>query len=91
MYRHAEHLLGNNPDGSPFTNSFGFHFNARAENYLEIGWRTGDAILDSGFTGSEIVPEPHAGFLLIIGGLMLLIGTRYRVRARLSAVPVRNR
>ena len=82
---------GNNPDGSPFTNGFGFHFNARAENYLEIGWRTGDAILDSGFTGSETVPEPHAGCLLIIGGLMLLIGRESHARAKLSTVRVRSR
>jgi len=29
----------------------GYHFEARAENYLEIGWRTGTAILNNGFTG----------------------------------------
>ena len=30
----------------------GFHFEARAENYLEIGWRTGKAIIENGYTGS---------------------------------------
>lgn len=34
----------------------GFHFEARAENYLEIGWRTGKAIIENGYTGSESVP-----------------------------------
>ena len=34
------------------------HWEGLAENYLEVGWRTGEAIIASGFTGSESV-EPH--------------------------------
>ncbi len=33
----------------------GFHFEARAENYLEIGWRAAQAALKHGYTGSEKV------------------------------------
>lgn len=40
---------GNNQDGAAFSNEWGYHFNARAENYLEIGWRAAGAALDNGF------------------------------------------
>jgi hypothetical protein len=32
---------GNNENGVPFTTDYGYHFNVRAENFLEIGWRAG--------------------------------------------------
>jgi len=35
----------------------GFHFEARAEIYLEIGWRAGQAILKNNYTGSAKVDE----------------------------------
>ena len=46
---------GNNDFGAPFTADFGFHFHARAENYLEIGWKAGGAVIDSGFLGESEV------------------------------------
>lgn len=36
----------------------GYHFEARAENFLEIGWRTGSAILSNGFTGGGGTTHP---------------------------------
>jgi len=44
---------GPNAAGGLFTNGYGYHFHARAENFLEIGYRIGDAIVANGFTGSE--------------------------------------
>jgi hypothetical protein len=40
---------GNNDGGAPFSTGWGYHYNARAENYLEIGWRAAGAALDNGF------------------------------------------
>ena len=34
---------GNNDGGAAFSTGWGYHFNARAENYLEIGWRAAGA------------------------------------------------
>ena len=48
---------GPNPEGNPFSDVAAYHFHARPENYLEIGYRIGTAILDNGFTGTEDVPE----------------------------------
>ncbi|MDG2122882.1 MAG: hypothetical protein P8J87_04245, partial [Verrucomicrobiales bacterium] len=42
-------MKGNDWPGFPFSQEWGFHFNARAENYLEIGWRIGIAAFDSGY------------------------------------------
>jgi hypothetical protein len=42
-------LWGNNELGVPFSTEWGYHFNARAENYLEIGWRIGGAALANGY------------------------------------------
>ena len=50
-------MIGQNR-GYGFSGNWGYHFNAKAENYLEIGWRTGQAIVELGFTGSETVGEP---------------------------------
>jgi len=56
---------GNNNSGAPFSQGWGYHFHARAENFLEIGWKAGGAALDNGMTGSERVPEPSTGALLL--------------------------
>jgi hypothetical protein len=40
---------GNNEPGVPFSTEWGYHFNARAENYLEVGWRIGGAALANGY------------------------------------------
>ncbi len=45
---------GLNSAGAPFTSGYGYHFHARAENFIEIGYRIGQAIIDNGFTGSEV-------------------------------------
>ena len=68
---------GLNSAGEIFSDGFGFHFHARPENFLQIGALIGDSALANGFTGSESVPEPHSGLLLIVGGLFLLIGPQY--------------
>ena len=63
---------GLNASGELFSDGFGSHFHVRPENYLEIGYRVGDAILDKNFTGSEVVPEPTSLALMGLGGLILL-------------------
>jgi len=40
---------GPNESGASFSQSRGFHYHARAENFLEIGWLTAGAVLDNGF------------------------------------------
>ena len=40
---------GDNESGNPFTTSYGFHFHARAENFLELGWLAGGAVVDNGY------------------------------------------
>ena len=42
---------GNNELGASFSQGWGFHFHARAENFLEIGWKAAGAALDTGFLG----------------------------------------
>ena len=64
---------GNNNSGAPFSTSWGYHFNAKAENYLEIGWRMGQAALDNNF-----IPEPATMALLALGGLAVLRRRRNR-------------
>ncbi|MGI9456486.1 MAG: sialate O-acetylesterase [Aeoliella sp.] len=71
---------GLNSAGEIFSDNFGFHFHARPENFLQIGALIGDSILDNGFTGSESIPEPCSGLLLISGGLFLLVELRSRDR-----------
>ncbi|MCH7227033.1 hypothetical protein [Haloferula sp. A504] len=48
-------LIGNDwtAQGYPFTLDFGSHFNGRAENYLEVGWRVGKAVVDNGYLDSS--------------------------------------
>ena len=31
----------------------GFHFEARVENYIQIGWRAAQAVMDNGFLGKK--------------------------------------
>jgi hypothetical protein len=64
---------GNNEHGVAFSTGWGYHFNARAENFLEVGWRIGQVALDNGF-----VPEPATMALLALGGLALLRRRRNR-------------
>ncbi|BCX50325.1 hypothetical protein HAHE_42330 [Haloferula helveola] len=40
---------GDNESGNPFTTDYGFHFHARAENFLEMGWLAGGAVLDNNY------------------------------------------
>ena len=63
---------GPNPQGNPFSDINGSHFHSRPENYLEIGYRIGDALVDNGFTGSEVGPEPASLAWLGVGGLLVL-------------------
>jgi hypothetical protein len=63
---------GNSNSGSPFSTNWGYHFNAKAENYLEIGWRMGQAAVDNDFIGSEAIPEPSTLALLTMGAVGLL-------------------
>lgn len=49
-----------------------YHYGGRAEAYIEIGWRIGDAVIDNGYTGSEVVPEPASLTLMGVGGLLVL-------------------
>jgi len=63
---------GNSNSGSPFSTGWGYHFNAKGENYLEIGWRMGQAAIDNEFTGTEVIPEPTTLAILGMGGLCVL-------------------
>ncbi len=69
-------MIGNSwgqiESGQPVSNGWGYHFNARPENFLEIGWRTGQKALDLGMTGTDPAPEPATGLLLGLGALTLL-------------------
>ena len=40
---------GDNDSGEPFSQGWGYHFHARAENFLEIGWKAAGSVLDNGF------------------------------------------
>jgi len=76
LYFNTDNMIGtnwgNNEDGQPFSTSWGYHYNARAENYLEIGWRIGTAIVDNGWTGTDPAPEPGTLGLLAVAGLAIL-------------------
>lgn len=48
---------GLNAAGKTFSDGAGFHFHSRAENFLEMGYRIGAAILNNGYTGSEELTE----------------------------------
>ncbi|GAA5494998.1 hypothetical protein Rhal01_01167 [Rubritalea halochordaticola] len=37
---------GDNENGVPFSTGWGYHFNARAEHFLEIGWKAAGSVLD---------------------------------------------
>jgi len=67
---------GNSNSGSPFSTGWGYHFNAKGENYLEIGWRAGQAAIDNNFTGTDPAPEPTSFALLALG----MLGLRRRRR-----------
>ncbi|NQU23277.1 MAG: PEP-CTERM sorting domain-containing protein [Candidatus Nealsonbacteria bacterium] len=70
---------GNNDSGDPFSQRWGYHFHARAEDFLEIGWKATGAAIDNGFTGSEVIPEPSTVAILFTGLLaMALFGWRRR-------------
>ncbi|MEM6689483.1 MAG: dockerin type I domain-containing protein [Planctomycetota bacterium] len=43
---------GSNRDGDPWNDTLDFHFDGKAENFLELGWVAGQTILDNGFTGN---------------------------------------
>ncbi len=73
-------MIGNNWPGYSFSTSWGYHFNARAENYLEIGWRIGQYAIDNGYTGTDPAPEPATLGLLGLGAIGLL-RRRRRTRA----------
>ena len=64
---------GNNNSGVPFSQGWGYHFHARAENFLEIGWKAAGAAIDNGFTGSEVIPEPSTVAMLLTGLLALAL------------------
>ena len=65
---------GNNEHGVPFSTKYGYHFNAKPENFLEMGWQIGQAAIDNDF-----IPEPTTLGLLGLGALGLL---KRRRRAR---------
>ena len=70
---------GNNNSGVPFSQGWGYHFHARAENFLEIGWKAGAAAIEIGLTGSEVVPEPSTVAMLLTGlAATALFGRRQR-------------
>lgn len=50
---------GNNDGGDPFSASWGYHFHARAENFLEIGWLAYSAIDALGLV--EATPALYLG------------------------------
>ncbi|MDP6635990.1 MAG: PEP-CTERM sorting domain-containing protein [Phycisphaerae bacterium] len=66
------HYGGLNASGNPFNKGYGSHFHVRPENYLEIGWRVADTIIENNFTGSETVPEPTTLAVLAAGTLAML-------------------
>ena len=68
---------GNSNSGSPFSTGWGYHFNAKAENYIEIGWQMGQAAVDNEFTGSEVVPEPTT-LAMLAAGAAVLVRRRWR-------------
>ncbi len=44
---------GLNSIGGTFSDGYGYHFHARPENFLQMGWWIGDAVLANGYTGSQ--------------------------------------
>ncbi len=77
VWRNSDDRSRNN-----FTDAYGYHFHSRAENYLQIGWRTGQAVIESGFTGTEVVPEPSTFVLAALAAVMGLGAWRRRCRGR---------
>ncbi len=61
---------GLNSFGELFSDGWGYHFHARPENFLQMGWLIGEAILENGYVGT-VVPEPASFILLTIGGVWL--------------------
>ncbi len=72
---------GNNEHGVPFSTGWGYHFNARPENFLEIGWKIGQAAIDNDF-----IPEPATIGLLGLGAVGLLRKRRPAATPRAGAV-----
>lgn len=68
----AGYNYGKNSEGNDFSKSNEYHYNARAENFLEIGWDIGGTVLDNGYTTGLFVPEPASLTVFALGGMALL-------------------
>jgi hypothetical protein len=60
---------GKNSAGGDFSNGYGYHFHARPENFLQMGWDIGGTVLDNGYTTGLVVPEPASALLLGLSAL----------------------
>ncbi|BCX48631.1 hypothetical protein HAHE_25390 [Haloferula helveola] len=68
---------GNNDAGEPFTSGGGYHYHARAENFLEIGWKAAEAVIENGyiaqaptFLDSRVASgKTYTGFIIGVTGI----------------------
>lgn len=60
---------GDNVAGDPFSTGNGFHFHDRAENFLELGWIAGGAVLDNNWltTSSFWLDRPTVSSVVFNG------------------------